>query len=406
VQTDPDPHFNLGVVRVPAEFELQAEITADEYASLDAALAALSRLETPFNYLVVERNFLDLQNIHTFVTIIMELGRDFVGQADHRELFSALMRALVNWLTSVRLYLDHTETDLKHRFGKTSTEVREFKTVTAAAYDGRLGYRFCYRLRNYVQHCGLPASRIAVAPARLPRVTRAKQSVDIHVDRDALRADFDGWGPVATDITAMSGTFPLLPLADEAMEGLRDIYPAVRDIGVTDALRHTSVLVSALDQIDLSDGDGQPAIFKHNGDFKGQLQLSPRPLPADFIRQLNRVERGEAHRESLYTTTIPVPPPMFDPSTIRERFHRDSRGVQVLSAWFIEKGATPAFLSAVDRIIAEDGGIEPLLTGLINSNTLLAHIAAISLGATAEGLVSGLLDVYSEFDKPPQPNAG
>lgn len=90
------------------------------------------------------------------------------------------------------------------------------------------------------------------------------------------------------------------------------------------------------------------------------------------------------------------PPPV----TIRERFHRDNRGVQVLSAWLAEKGGSPAFFRMVNQIITEDQNIEPLITGLINVSALLAHMTAGALGASAEGLIAGLLDIYGEFDRP------
>jgi hypothetical protein len=92
--------------------------------------------------------------------------------------------------------------------------------------------------------------------------------------------------------------------------------------------------------------------------------------------------------------------PFLSPATIRERFHRDNRGVQVLSAWLAEKGGSPAFFRTVNQIIAEDQNIEPLITGLINVSAVLAHMTAGALGASAEGLIAGLLDIYGQFDRP------
>lgn len=72
-------------------------------------------------------------------------------------------RRLANFLSSARLFLDHTELRLKRRYGEASAEVKAFKSATANSYDGVFAYRFFYRLRNYAQHCGMPVGGIEAA---------------------------------------------------------------------------------------------------------------------------------------------------------------------------------------------------------------------------------------------------
>jgi hypothetical protein len=74
--------------------------------------------------------------------------------------------------------------------------------------------------------------------------------------------------------------------------------------------------------------------------------------------------------------------------------------VQILSVWLAEKGASPAFIDAVNRIIAEDRSIQPLIAGVINTSALLAYMTAGAIGTTAQGLVADLLDAYGRFDEP------
>jgi hypothetical protein len=52
----------------------------------------------------------------------------------------------------------------------------------------------------------------------------------------------------------------------------------------------------------------------------------------------------------------------------------------------------------VNHLISEDQSIEPVLTGLINTTALLAHMAAGALGTNVEALISGILDLYSQID--------
>ena len=48
------------------------------------------------------------------------------------------MGQVVNWLSSVRLYLDHMETDLKRRFARDSPEIERFKEITGEPSTSRL----------------------------------------------------------------------------------------------------------------------------------------------------------------------------------------------------------------------------------------------------------------------------
>jgi hypothetical protein len=390
--------YSIGRWEPPASIHLGSDISKDEYDKLNSALAALARLEAPFHYKLAERNLLTLQGLHQFVTITLSLGRQF-ATPDHRMLGESLMTAVINWLTSVRLFLDHEETEIKRRFGKESAEANAFKGAASHAFDSRVGYRFMSKFRNYVQHCGLPLSRIDIGPS-VDSSTRAVQSARLLLDRDQLLADFGEWGKVKTDLMGMSNTFGLLPLAEDAMEGLREVHRACAEIDLDVAIREARVVGCALNRIEADDGEGIPAVFILRGELTGNMQFTPRLFSADGVRTLEAIGAGSIPRESIWSDPLSPPPLPFDPATIRERFHRDNRGVQVIAAWLAEGGGTPHFMEAVNRLIEDDNGTKPLITGLINVSTLLSHIAAVAVGATPEGLVAGLLDVYGQFDRP------
>ena len=388
-------HYSLGTIGTPTSFNLVDEITPGEYESLNAAIAAIDRLTASFPYKLVERNYMDVQAIHQFVTITLSLGRDF-ATPDHRLLGEALMTSVVNWLSAMRLFLDHMETDLKRRFGKSSSEVGRFKEAAAAAFDARVGYRFTYKFRNYVQHCGLPLSHIRIGP-RLDNTAQGTQAAELLLNRENLLTSYGEWGVVKADLCEMEPVFSLLPLAAEAMEGLRDIHRACTEIELDQALKANDEVVRAIRRIESLDAEGNPALFRYTGDLRGTLDITPRVIPAEAASKLSAVTSGSATRESLWSKQDERPPPRFDPATVRERFHHDSRGVQVLSAWFAEGGASPRFFRVVNKIIADDHGIQPLLTGLVNASVLLAHMTAGALGASAEGLVAGMLNIYGQF---------
>ena len=250
-----------------------------------------------------------------------------------------------------------------------------------------------------MQHCGIPLSSLDFA--RLPGSNpRAKQSVRLLVDRDDLLAKFDGWGPVKKDLQAFPPRFEVLPLIASAMNGIRNAHQACAEIDLDQALAQSAMLEGVLDRIESTGAEGQPAVFRYRRTTATHLDISPRLIPSDGIRTLRSVVQGETSRDSLWSTRDDSMPLPFDPTTIRERFHRDHRGVQVLTAWMSEGGGTPQFFAAVNKLIAEDGDIEPLITGLINVSTLLAALTAGAIGTSPEGLVGGLLDHYGPFDQP------
>ncbi len=394
--SEPQYLYALGTVAPPLTINMRQELTEAEWTQLNEAASAIDQLASPFHYRLVELNFKQLQALHQYVSITISLGREFAS-ANRQKLVESVMGATVNWLTSMRMFLDHEETQLNRKYGVSSSEFAAFKEATRQAYDGEVGYRFAYEFRNYVQHCGLPLNHLVIAAPAAPQ-PHLKQVTKLLLDRDNLIAEFNNWKRVKTDLQAMKPRFEMLPLLDGAMSGIRAINHTCTEIDLDMALASAPVLASALSRLD--DLTGEPALFRYQRDTQGRMQFTPRPLHASSVRQLQAVNEGSAKRESLWGISEPLPPPALplDPAIVRGRFHRDNRGVQIISAWFQEGGGTPQFFTLVNHLISEDNDIEPVLTGLINVAALFAHMTAGALGTTAEALVTGILDLYSQVD--------
>jgi hypothetical protein len=182
------------------------ELSSDEFAELGRSVEAVAKTGLPFHYRVMESNYRTMLNSFEFVTKSIALGRQHSTMHPRDQTFTA-SASVVNWLTAVRLFLDHAETDLKRRFGASSREYDRFKAATQAAYDddSSCGYRFTYRFRNYVQHCGLPITSVNSTAADGPATTT--RVVTLLLDRDELLAGFDGWGPVKTDVLGLDAQF-------------------------------------------------------------------------------------------------------------------------------------------------------------------------------------------------------
>jgi hypothetical protein len=405
--TTADYSYELGVITDDSEWKMLVPISESEYKAIRSALVAIARLEPAFHYGLIERNYQDLQARHQFVTIVVSLGRQFADPARRTQLGESLSTSIVNWLTAMHLFLDHEETALKRRYGKESVQVKAFKAATNTAFDADdPGYRFGYKFRNYVLHCGPPLTHLDLV--RLDGSNpRAKQSVRQSLKRDELLANFDGWGAVVTkDLQSFPESFEVLPLIASAMKGIRDVQRACAEIALDDAVAKSAPLVGALERIESTGAEGHPAVFRYRRDTPTHMEISPRLISPEAVRTLQSVASGDTDRDSLWAT--PEDPELLplDPETIRKQFHRGSRGVQALATWMSEGGGTPKFSATVNNIVAEDRSIEPLITGLINVSGLLANVAAGAIGTSPEGVVGGLLDIYGPFDQPIQPDSG
>jgi len=71
-------------------------------------------------------------------------------------------RILLNYLSSFRMLIDHSERLIKKRFGKDSKDFLKFKKTLKNIYDNHFEYRFIYKLRNFCQHCGIPVTDLFI----------------------------------------------------------------------------------------------------------------------------------------------------------------------------------------------------------------------------------------------------
>ncbi len=124
-------------------------------------------------------------------------------------------RCVLNFLSSVRMFLDHKETELK-RLGEVGTQrLANFKRITNQAFDNDFSYRFLYKLRNYVQHCGVPMGRFGYSEC-LEDDTVTRELV-VNFDRDILLQNFD-WGKVGPDLQSQPEGFSITSHVDWVME--------------------------------------------------------------------------------------------------------------------------------------------------------------------------------------------
>jgi hypothetical protein len=394
-EVDPSPRFSLGTSTDPepgrnASLSPELGLTEEEFVAIDTAAAAIDRTTDQFTFRLVERNYLDLVSIHKFVTITVGLGRQF-GSPDRLSYGEAVMAAAINWLGSVRLFLDHAETDLKRRFGNPSPQADRFKAAASTAFDTNAGYRFIAKFRNYVQHCGRPASRLS------GHAVDGRSVVVIELDRDELLGSFD-WGSYKAELAAMDESFDLMPLAAEAMEGLRAVHHELLLIALEDAAATSHLVVEAAARIEAAGMSGYPSLFVVTDQTANEVEVSFRRLNVEGAVQLQSVVDEGRLFEDLIAPRQPADPTLA-PAKVAGQVHAETRGAQAMSAFYaLADTDRAAFDRVLNELIEADGDVSPTITGLINLCAVLAAIAGLSLGRNPQGLIAALAEEYAQPD--------
>lgn len=144
--------------------------------------------------------------------------------------FLNVNRLLLNYLSSVRTFLDHSETLLKRKFGSESDQFSDYKRVTADIYDNSFPYRFLYKLRNYAQHVGLPIQNIAFSSEYQREDNLIKGTLNVSFNKEKLLSEFQKWGTVESDLKAIKGELGVMPIMLEMTHGIRLIEKNIERI--------------------------------------------------------------------------------------------------------------------------------------------------------------------------------
>jgi hypothetical protein len=133
-------------------------------------------------------------------------------------------RRLLNYLSSVRTFLDHTETRLKEKYGKQSIRVKNFDNACHNECNNNFSYRFFYKLRNYSQHIGMPIGKIDLNLKKEPELSgRAVAKMNIQFDRDLLLKYKEWKEPLLQQIKNLPKLFDVSPHVNTMMQCLERI---------------------------------------------------------------------------------------------------------------------------------------------------------------------------------------
>lgn len=192
---------------------------------------------------------------------------------------TVLRMHFLNWLLSARVYLDHSETRLKQRYGNESLEVEAFREITSEQYDSYFSYRFLYKLRNYAAHHDFPLNGgIYVDVNETP-----SRWIEIFFDKAQLLEGFR-WGSIRAEIERMPDEIHLADHMEQMMIALHAIVDRITEVTRGSLMQDIQLLSSYWEEIGRTDDMPCFVQASNEGDGMSILWIPFRPTgPAPSV---------------------------------------------------------------------------------------------------------------------------
>ncbi len=199
------------------------------------------------------------------------------------ENFIKINRGVLNLLSSLRTFLDFSETYLKRKYGVTSTQFSDFEAARGKRFDGSFSYRFCYKLRNYAQHCGLPVGGFETQTAFLSE-TETLTNWTVFLYRDELLSSFS-WGKhVQEELAELPERFDLAPHLLSFVVDVRDLCAELIRIDLPSVSRSIETVGSLAREVSERYEDGKPVLYNFSPGER--VYGDTYWLPVDLIEEI------------------------------------------------------------------------------------------------------------------------
>jgi hypothetical protein len=281
------PVYGLGVIIQSGEantFYNVRDLSESEYNAYGDNIAVLMGYSTDEKLLdIVEDAFAELESgLKTQSSVLSAQSR--TGVPNLLGVSVKINGLILNVLSSIRTYQDHTETRLKRQAVNSDVDVAAFKEATGKAFDGHYEYRFTEKLRNYAQHCGMPSSSISISSS-----INNPDKMRVILDRDMLLEKFSSWGGVVKqELKDGPAEFDVLPLLTKKVELLREIDAAVNQRALQQLNTPATVLLNLIQETQAAKPFSSPHLIKVEGDID-EPHITLTHFPFEVITKITDV---------------------------------------------------------------------------------------------------------------------
>ncbi|ATY29078.1 hypothetical protein AB0857_06005 [Bacillus velezensis] len=155
-----------------------------------------------------------LKNKEEYSSFSVKLKKELETKKTIQELEALhleINRLLINYLSSLQMFVDYGEKHNKEHFGK--DKMKEFQQNTHYFYDNHVSYRFMVLMRNYAVHYGFP----------LHKIIQSEKKNGVFSLKDTL-LNFKGWKHVKGDLNRMPELIDLDPHVNISMLFIKNLY--------------------------------------------------------------------------------------------------------------------------------------------------------------------------------------
>lgn len=237
--------------------EFLDELTQGQFDKLQFSISQIEELNNTkrlLDFVLTNDNeVVDFINQSEQTLTWMIKSMHILRRANYDNVYSNINRLLLNYLSSIKIFVDHLETFINRKFGDKSYELTEFKKLLSSIYDNNFSYRFFIKLRNYTQHVGLPIHNMFFSTyfEQKERLS-LKGHLKVSFNRDRLLSEFTKWGSVKGDLEKEEERFDLIPQLNEATRIIIELERNVVQLlkpGLTKSIENIKELIGHL-QID------------------------------------------------------------------------------------------------------------------------------------------------------------
>lgn len=189
------------------KFILKKNIKKEEYDHHLSSLDEATKLKVMSNiYNLFERNGKEFLNYTAEIPVYLK------SNEDKDSIYLEANRLLINYLSSLSMFIDYGEKLNKKYFGK--QKMGEFVDKTHKLYDSFVSYRFMALMRNYALHYGFPLTHIKRSLTQKSGIFASKQTL----------LKFKSWKHAKEDIEKMPEDIVLEPHVKVSMLLIEHLY--------------------------------------------------------------------------------------------------------------------------------------------------------------------------------------
>lgn len=228
--------FEIGTltnIEEGTRIDIKRSITEEEFNKIINSIHEIGNIDSNiklFDLVMLNKNsFLDTakKDFKEMIESSMKIQGDREKYDRHYLNFN---RLFLNYLSSIKSFIDHNKTLITREFGSSSSELELFIKKTNFYFDNYFCYRFFSKLRDYSQHYGLPLQDFNLVVER-----NIKGGVDGQLTMDFnptdLLSHFSNWGKIVTnDLINAKNDIYLLPLIEAMTKVLFDFLRFINDL--------------------------------------------------------------------------------------------------------------------------------------------------------------------------------